>query len=147
MEKNSDHNKSQSDNKNRCDPRSEHGRTSIQCCQSTWSAYRRFVEKMSTKNADIFLVSYFKDVNGKKIANFDDVPVFKDPTEMSLNVLEVHYKFSKFPKAFLNWCFLGGALSQSKPRNNSKFRKYKNKISSGTWRRETSQPAGEKSAR
>ena len=35
-------------------------------------------------------------MNGKKISNFDDVPVFKDPTEMSLNVLEVHYKFSKF---------------------------------------------------
>ena len=43
-----------------------------------------------------FSVSYFKDVNGKKISNFDEIPVFKDPTEMSLNVLEVHYKFSKF---------------------------------------------------
>ena len=32
--------------------------------------------------------------------NFDDVPVFKDPTEMSLNVLEVHYKFSKHSHRF-----------------------------------------------
>ena len=56
----------------------------------------RNVDKMLTKMMTYFSVSYFKDVNGKKISNFDEVPVFKDPTEMSLNVLEVHYKFSKF---------------------------------------------------
>ena len=114
MEENSNHNESQPDDANCCNPRSKHGWTSIQCHQSSWSSYWRFVDIMSfwhsifTKNVDkcwqkwsqklltCFSVSYFKDVNGKKISNFDEVPVFKDPTEMSLNVLEVHYKFSKF---------------------------------------------------
>ena len=37
----------------------------------------------------------FTDANKKKIISFDDVPLLKDPAEMSLNVLEVYYKFSK----------------------------------------------------
>ena len=42
-----------------------------------------------------FLVECFTDANKKKIISFDDVPLLKDPAEMSLNVLEVYYKFSK----------------------------------------------------
>ena len=42
-----------------------------------------------------FLVECFTDTNKKKIISFDDVPLLKDPAEMSLNVLEVYYKFSK----------------------------------------------------
>jgi len=38
-------------------------------------------------------VSCFTDSNKKKITTFDDVPLFKEPAEMALNVLEVYYKF------------------------------------------------------
>merc|ERR1712106_1092710 len=38
-------------------------------------------------------VECFTDSNKKKIVSFDDVPLLKDPAEMSLNVLEIYYKF------------------------------------------------------
>ena len=58
MEENSDHNKSQPYDKNSCNSRSKHGRTSIQCCQSTWPTYWRFVDiqcwhSMLKSNVDI----------------------------------------------------------------------------------------------
>ena len=43
----------------------------------------------------LLLVSCFTDSKKKKITTFDDVPLFKEPAEMTLNVLEVYYKFSK----------------------------------------------------
>jgi len=38
-------------------------------------------------------VSHFTDGNGKKINNFENVPIFKDSKEMSSRIFEVQYKF------------------------------------------------------
>ena len=46
----------------------------------------------------LLLVEYFIDEKKNKITTFEDVPLIKDQSEMSLNVLEIYYKFSKFPR-------------------------------------------------
>jgi len=44
----------------------------------------------------MYLVTGFVDVSGKKVTDFNDVPICKDQKELDEHVLEVIYKYSKF---------------------------------------------------